>query len=1594
MLSEWILSASALTAAVLLLRLIFRRRVSQKLMYALWIPVLLRLLLPMPLFHSRYTVSGAAELFETTSAPASRVYVTPTPGPDIVLPRPTGEPTGEHSSAPPVTPTPAPASPRPASQAPAARPAAVPRPLSVWAILGRLWLAGSVAAGLWLLWVNLNFAHRLRRSRQEFRREGVPVYISPEIASPCLFGLVCPAIYLTPACAEGPEEARSQVLLHEETHHKQGDHVWGCLRCLCLAVWWWNPLVWLAALCSRRDGELCCDEKVMKLLGEEGRLSYGHTLVDLVPTKAPRPFLSAATLSGGARAMKERLDRIVKQPRLWAAAAALALALAILAAACTFGGRPEAGGNSPAAKPQPSATPAVTPTPGPEPEGAIHPALPASVQEIVLSGSGKTVHITDSGTIRELAVAAEALEFRPDPEGDMNKPGAVSLSLDFVTASGTETLTLPYWLRDGAVYSAGADSIRLFGGYLGEGGEATGPEAAPEAALLLEQINTRWIVALTYGNAPEGGLSLREEGEGFQEALDLFLSLRGTPCEVPQEILNERQFALNRLYGAWRINLAWDGKSLCALWDESWYRLENAGRADLELEALFEDYGTRNLLLVPEDHSGLIEDGSMTIALEQTVFSLETILACRDLVQEKLDRGETPREEDYAGALLRLTLQNHADEPIKPQWPELAAWRDGVWYALDYAFSRYAIGYVISPGGSLADGVALTAIAPEHLLPGLYRVCVPYQLGEEGQGRDHAAFAEFEIAEALPTPSAVPEEPASEPTPEPTPVSWKPVTREMGTDWLTLPEEARWLTAEEVADWEAWFDAHWMRRQFLCSAYEGPEDVDLKWLFYAGVDTEENAEVTGSHPVTDEDIRYTLMHLGWWETECPTDKLPRQEMDAILRRYLGLGLEETKRVGLSYYYLPETDCYYHAHGDTNFHKTPMLYGYAQGEEVCLFYEGDAFYYGDEYRDGYTAKGDIYRVQLRRDGDGTRFLSNLRVLTDGAAFSFDPPQPAPGGSANETGDYGRDVTRYTPTVWEDFENYDAAQASIDEITFQITGDDFVHPFERKLERDFPGYGTLVYGEVGTGTVHGSDNHIFFVTEEGRRYELPVPDHMMGEYELTDWEKANEGRGFYFMGGSSSLATWWMNCVYETYIGAGEIRQGGSCYWTLYLPTMEVFAWFRPEDGGSIPEPTPEPTPTPTPEPTPEPTPTPTQVPWTPVTVEQWTDWLELPEGASWLSQEELSEWKAWFDTDWMRRQFLTAQYERPEDVSLRSVFYMGVDTKEENYMAYSPPAFTPEDKGNFLRLFGEWDEGWGAVKLPRSEMEAVLQKYLGLGMNDTARRGFDWPYAPGSDAYYAINAGSNAFSLAGFLYGYAKEEELSLFYMVNFKYYDERTGQPVYPREGIFRVVLRREGESVRFLSNLRALSNGTDSAYESPELQEPYPDDLATYAGRDVTVIAPEPEVFESYEAAQAATDEIDFRMGEEINDTFHRLLEREYPGYGTLVYGELSTGTIHGSYSYLYFITEDGRRYELPTPQYGMGDMELDLTAEGWSEKANQGMNYALLDSGGDTVRWWLNCVYETNPVLGMLPKQGGNLFYTLYLPTMEVYVWFLPME
>ncbi len=205
-----------------------------------------------------------------------------------------------------------------------------------------LWIYGTgvLAALLVLIRSNRRFSRQLKQLRRPLEVTGslLPVYTAVGLASPCLFGLFRPAIYLTQATAEDQTAIR-HILVHEETHYRHGDHVWSLLRCLALALHWWNPLVWLAVIISRRDGELCCDAATLKRLGDEERQAYGETLLSLITAKpGPRDLLSCSTtMTSGKRSLQERIRWIARRPKVLVSVSVAVILVALAAVGCAFG---------------------------------------------------------------------------------------------------------------------------------------------------------------------------------------------------------------------------------------------------------------------------------------------------------------------------------------------------------------------------------------------------------------------------------------------------------------------------------------------------------------------------------------------------------------------------------------------------------------------------------------------------------------------------------------------------------------------------------------------------------------------------------------------------------------------------------------------------------------------------------------------------------------------------------------------------------------------------------------------------------------------------------------------------------------------------------------------------------------------------------------------------------------------------------------------------------------------------------------------------------------------------------------------------------
>ena len=139
----------------------------------------------------------------------------------------------------------------------------------------------------------------------------------------------------------GDPDMLRHILVHEECHWRQKDHWWALVRTVCLSVYWFDPLVWIAASVSRRDCECACDERAVQILGQPQRIAYGHTLVAVVRRMhgSVYPGCTATTMSAGRRELQRRLALIVSGSRTRAWAAALLAISAALLIGCTFTGK-------------------------------------------------------------------------------------------------------------------------------------------------------------------------------------------------------------------------------------------------------------------------------------------------------------------------------------------------------------------------------------------------------------------------------------------------------------------------------------------------------------------------------------------------------------------------------------------------------------------------------------------------------------------------------------------------------------------------------------------------------------------------------------------------------------------------------------------------------------------------------------------------------------------------------------------------------------------------------------------------------------------------------------------------------------------------------------------------------------------------------------------------------------------------------------------------------------------------------------------------------------------------------------------------------
>lgn len=205
--------------------------------------------------------------------------------------------------------------------------------LPLAAIALGLWLAGALALGAVMLVRQRCFQRSVRRQPSQSHDESA-------WATPAVEGLLRPRIVLPAdfAARYTPEEQRL-VIAHEQMHIERGDIPAQAVATLLRCVFWFHPLVHVAAARFRFDQELACDAAVVARF-PDSRRRYGDAMLK---TQLAEFGLPLGCHWQSSHPLKERvamLKQTLPSPRRRRAAAALIASMLALASVAAWAAQP------------------------------------------------------------------------------------------------------------------------------------------------------------------------------------------------------------------------------------------------------------------------------------------------------------------------------------------------------------------------------------------------------------------------------------------------------------------------------------------------------------------------------------------------------------------------------------------------------------------------------------------------------------------------------------------------------------------------------------------------------------------------------------------------------------------------------------------------------------------------------------------------------------------------------------------------------------------------------------------------------------------------------------------------------------------------------------------------------------------------------------------------------------------------------------------------------------------------------------------------------------------------------------------------------
>ena len=191
---------------------------------------------------------------------------------------------------------------------------------------------------------------RVRRSTRHFPDQGLCAELSDTLgirravgvretesgSMPMTFGMLRSTVFMPSSARDWSEERRRIVLLHELAHVRRGDVITHLLARTAAAVYWWNPLAWIALRELLKERERAADDVVLNLGTRASE--YASHLLEVARTMNPcRATRSVAIAMARPAQLEIRLAAILdpsinrKTPSRASAFAAAFLAVAMIA---------------------------------------------------------------------------------------------------------------------------------------------------------------------------------------------------------------------------------------------------------------------------------------------------------------------------------------------------------------------------------------------------------------------------------------------------------------------------------------------------------------------------------------------------------------------------------------------------------------------------------------------------------------------------------------------------------------------------------------------------------------------------------------------------------------------------------------------------------------------------------------------------------------------------------------------------------------------------------------------------------------------------------------------------------------------------------------------------------------------------------------------------------------------------------------------------------------------------------------------------------------------------------------------------------------